>query len=171
MNAANEDLVDKLERETKKRVRRELGKSVELTSVADNSALFEAVTNSHFNRRMNEEAELENMSLDRITSQAGARKALNNLRSMIRLGQPSPALHSAASMGRKDFSRKLNSFGPVLVNNSYSGFRFAKRSTDKQLGPLDHSRSSRLGNTRRQTQVVTQPVDREAGQKSRQSVL
>ena len=42
-------------------------------------------------------------------------------------------------MSRKDFSRKSNSFAPVLINDSYSKFRFTKRASD-QVSPLSQSR-------------------------------
>ena len=38
-------------------------------------------------------------------------------------------------MERKDFARKNNSYAPVLVNDSYSKFRFSKRAGEV-LSPL-----------------------------------
>ena len=38
-------------------------------------------------------------------------------------------------MERKDFARKNNSYAPVLVNDSYSNFRFSKRAGEV-LSPL-----------------------------------
>ena len=42
-------------------------------------------------------------------------------------------------MERKDFSRKNNSYAPVLVNDSYANFRFSKRAGEV-LSPLNKSK-------------------------------
>ena len=42
-------------------------------------------------------------------------------------------------MNRKDFSRKSNTFEPVLFNDSYSNFRFSKRAGEI-LSPLSKSK-------------------------------
>ena len=42
-------------------------------------------------------------------------------------------------MSRKDFSRKANSFVPVLVNDNYSNFRFTKRAGGL-LSPLSKTK-------------------------------
>ena len=42
-------------------------------------------------------------------------------------------------MSRKDFSRKSNSFAPVLVNDHYSNFRFSKRAGEV-LSPLSKTK-------------------------------
>ena len=42
-------------------------------------------------------------------------------------------------MNRKDFSRKTNSFAPVLINDGYSNFRFSKRAGEV-LSPLSKSK-------------------------------
>ena len=39
-------------------------------------------------------------------------------------------------MKRHDFSRKPNSYAPILVNDTYSNFRFSKRATEV-LSPLN----------------------------------
>ena len=42
-------------------------------------------------------------------------------------------------MTRKDFSRKPNTFAPVLINDGYSNFRFSKRAGEI-LSPLNKSK-------------------------------
>ena len=42
-------------------------------------------------------------------------------------------------MSRKDFSRKNNSFAPILVNDNYSNFRFSKRAGEV-LSPLSKTK-------------------------------
>ena len=42
-------------------------------------------------------------------------------------------------MNRKDFARKANSYAPVLVNSSYSNFRFSERAKDV-FSPLSRSK-------------------------------
>ena len=53
-------------------------------------------------------------------------------------------------MERKDFSRKNNSFAPVLVNDSYANFRFSKRAGEV-LSPLS---KSKFGFTMQSTQKL-----------------
>ena len=53
-------------------------------------------------------------------------------------------------MERKDFSRKNNSFAPVLVNDNYANFRFSKRAGEV-LSPLS---KSKFGFTMRSNQKL-----------------
>jgi len=73
-----------------RRMNKELSESLDLTSVIDDSTMFEAATNSHFNRRMNEIVLLENSANQKISSPAAANRAIESINDMLS-GPSSPA--------------------------------------------------------------------------------
>ena len=83
---------------------------------------------------------MENMkNIDKVSTRAGAVKALENIHIMFS-GKASPAeSEPVVRMGREDFARKSNSFGAILINDSYAKFRFSKRSNDL-LSPLSREK-------------------------------
>jgi hypothetical protein len=131
-----ETLADPSEANKLFRLQQDLRVSHNLTEVADEFHLFEIATNKHFNEQMNNEQSLE----DSLTSRAFLGKAaLADLSMTKGLKQPiKPTVERYDRMTRKDFSRKPNSFVPVLMNDNYSNFRFSKRATDV-LSPLNSS--------------------------------
>lgn len=92
-------------------------------------------TNKHFNATMNQEQKAENVAMTGgVRRRASEAKTfLADLsKTMTRNLDTSPQSGTAdqqryGKTSRRDFARKTNSFAPVLINDSYSNFRFAKR--------------------------------------------
>ncbi len=60
-------------------------------------------------------------------------------------------------MKRKDFSRKANSYAPVLMNDSYASFRFSKRGTEV-LSPLAKTKLNFSGKHDRKMSLMSNTV-------------
>ncbi len=60
-------------------------------------------------------------------------------------------------MKRKDFSRKANSYAPVLMNDSYASFRFSKRGTEV-LSPLAKTKLGFSGKHDRKMSLMSNTV-------------
>lgn len=103
--------------------------------------IFEAATNRHFNREMNKEQRLDGFVGKEV---AMTRNFANSIVDQIKASLSGRPNHNQTTgggdkrydrMSRKDFSRKQNSYAPVLMNDTYSNFRFSKRANDL-LSPL-----------------------------------
>jgi hypothetical protein len=130
------------------RLQKELSSSRYLTEVNDSFIDFEEATNKHFNREMNKLQKEDELAQDtgKLTV-LRANKVLAEislkLKGMPKKGSkeetPQPTELQMSErydrMNRKDFSRKLNSFAPILINDNYSNFRFSKRAGEV-LSPL-----------------------------------
>ena len=75
-------------------------------------------------------------AIDDIKKMFGQKRAMSN---NTQVYSPKPQEERYDRMNRKDFSRKTNSFVPVLVNDGYSNFRFSKRAGEV-LSPLSKSK-------------------------------
>ena len=122
------------------RLRKELSRSKGLTEVEDDFHLFEAATNKHFNKEMNREAvtEQKQAARSRMESNAqGSAAAYESIKSNILASVESKGSEEVRydRMAKRDFSRKTNSYAPILMNDSYSNFRFTNRASEV-LSPL-----------------------------------
>ena len=118
------------------RLRHELSASRFLTEVQDESAQFETATNKLFNASMNKEAKQEELGKSSVEATQSVLKDLSaNATSRVGKNFYQPTEERYDRMVRKDFARKPNTFAPVLMNDSYSNFRFSKRAGEV-LSPL-----------------------------------
>ena len=95
------------------------------------------------------------MTAEAELTESFAKSALDNLKGILQGRNNSTKNHHGTEtrydrMERKDFSRKNNSFAPVLINDSYANFRFSKRAGEV-LSPLS---KSKFGFTMRSNQKL-----------------
>ena len=86
-----------------------------------------------------------------------ANKAVENIKASLEGRSPSqkPSGDNRYDrMSRKDFSRKANSYAPVLINDGYSNFRFSKRAGEV-LSPLSKSKFGFSTMSKRKMSLLT----------------
>jgi len=116
---------------------------VGLTQVEEDSHLFEASTNKHFNEQMNKQVQLDlfvNSDL-KASRKNTTGKVLDAIRASLggNMGSHQGSDNRYNRSNRHDYSRKNNGFAPILTDDSYTNFRFSKRATE-MLSPLSRSR-------------------------------
>ena len=120
-------------------------------------------TNKHFNDQMNMAYKTQSVTRNQSPEQTPAKAAYDSIRGALTGGPSQWASEKGGEqkfdrMERRDFSRKTNSFVPVLVNDSYSNFRFNKR--DGELfSPLSKTKFGFNTQYRKMSMNLTQQMN------------